>query len=62
MTPRDMTVRLMPHSLNGPGAHTTRAYLLIAATLLVMLGLGLFAIQSGAIDSLNASGLLGIRS
>jgi hypothetical protein len=39
----------------------TRTYLLIALTLFALLGLGVLAIQSGAIDTLNASGVLGER-
>jgi hypothetical protein len=52
----------MLQSLKGPRAETAYSYLLIAATLLTLLALGVFAIWSGAIDDLNASGLLGNRS
>ena len=66
MIPDDTKARttprgLMPRSLMSPAAETRRTYLLIAATLLVMLGLGFVAIESGAIDALNASRLLGGR-
>ncbi len=39
-----------------------RAYIVIAVTLLFMLGLAVLAVQSGAIDTLNATGVLGERS
>jgi hypothetical protein len=52
----------MPRRSTNFVSDTTRAYILIAVTLVGMLGLGLFAIESGAIDVLNASGVLGDRS
>jgi hypothetical protein len=58
---------MIPNDINRPrqrsraATETTRAYLLIALTLFALLGLGVLAIQSGAIDTLNASGVLGER-
>ncbi|MGH6923122.1 MAG: hypothetical protein ACRED5_05065 [Propylenella sp.] len=57
-----MKARSTPRRPTNFVSDTTRAYILIAVTLLGVFGLGLFAIESGAVDVLNASGLLGDRS
>jgi hypothetical protein len=48
--------------IETPDPDTTRAYVIIAATLLFVLGIGVLAVASGAIDTLNATGVLGDRS
>ena len=60
--PTERRTRTKPPDSTRPVRETTRAYLFVAATLLVALGLGLLAVQSGAIDTLNASSLLRGRS
>jgi hypothetical protein len=49
----------MPHNRPRVGAVTAPSFALIVATLAVMAGLGILAMQSGAIEALNASGLFG---
>lgn len=49
----------MPHNRPRAGMDTAPSYTLIVATLLAVAVLGLLAVRSGAIDTLNASGLFG---
>lgn len=49
----------MPHNRPRAAADTAPSFALIAATLALLFGLGFLAMQSGAIDALNASGLFG---
>ena len=61
LSPNDINRRQTSRKKAWALAETTRSYLLIAMTLLALLGFGVLAIQSGAIDTLNASGFLGQR-
>ncbi len=49
----------MPHNRPRTGADTAPSFGLVAVMLAVMVGLGILAMRSGAIEALNAAELFG---